>query len=186
MRRAAIQRLALAAAALALAATAGCGGAGSGETFIALQSDFAGYDGWPSVALGDAPLAGHPPGPRFGYLNHRAKKGATEYPIGTIVVKTIEPSSSQATWEVFAMAKRGGNFNPGGARDWEFFRLKILNGVPHIVTRGENAFDPDVDGGGGYGTDLPGQFASVCNGCHGTPSSDATDHILSPLLQPGR
>lgn len=176
-------------AGLALAALLGAGGCSErhdARTFIALDGDFASFPTWERVPLGDAPLAGHPPGPRFGYLNHRAKKGATAYPLGTIVVKTVEPSAAPETWEIFAMAKRGGNFNPGGARDWEFFCLKVLAGVPHIVSRGENAFDPDADGGGGYLGDLPGAFAGLCNGCHGTPASDATDHILSPLLQPGR
>jgi hypothetical protein len=169
---------------LGLGLGAGCG-APREHTFIALDSDFASFPSWERVALGDAPLAGHPPGPRFGYLNHRAPKGADAYPLGTIVVKTVEPMAAHESWEIFAMSKRGGNFNPGGARDWEFFRLKFVGGVPHIVSRGENAFDPDVDGGGGYLGNVPGAFATLCNGCHGTTASAATDHILSAALRPG-
>jgi hypothetical protein len=120
-------------------------------------------------------------------LSHAAPKGAKEYPVGTMIVKTIEPPGAPATdWEVFAMAKRGGDFNPGGARNWEFLRLKILppNDVPHIVTRGLTAADPD-DGGPGYFDQLGQDFINMCNGCHGTGDSARTDHVLSPALQPG-
>lgn len=156
------------------------------NVFIALDSDFASFRSWPSVALGSDPLPGHPPGPRFGYLNHAAPKGAKAYPVGTIIVKTIEPVGAPDTgWEIFAMGKRGGDFNPEGAKDWEFFRLKILGDTPHIVSRGLTAIDPDDDGGGGYFDQLGNAFVNMCNGCHGTGDSAKTDHVLSPALQPG-
>ena len=63
--------------ALALAlAMPGCSGGelGSVPTFIALQSDFAPYRSWTRVALGDAPLEGHPPGPRFGFVKDKAPR----------------------------------------------------------------------------------------------------------------
>jgi hypothetical protein len=169
-----------------LALCAGCNEPRA-QTFVALDSDFAPFRTWERVALGDAPLMGHPPGPRFGYLNHRARKGATAYPLGTIVVKTIEPSAAPETWEIFAMAKRGGDFNPAGARDWEFFRLKFFHGIVHVVSRGEDPFDPDADGGlCGYSCNSGALVGGQCNDCHGTPASAATDHILSAALQPGR
>jgi hypothetical protein len=157
----------------------------SGSVFIALDSDFATFESWPVVMLGSEPLVGHPPGPRFGYLNHKAPKGAKQYPVGTLIVKAIEPPGAPDTsWEIFAMGKRGGNFNAEGALNWEFFRLKILDGKPHIVTRGLTAADPD-DGGAGYFDQLGNDFIGMCNGCHGTKASAATDHVLSPLLQLG-
>ena len=162
---------------------AGC--ADKGNVFIALDSDFASFRSWPMVSLGSEPLPGHPPGPRYGYLSHAAPKGATAYPVGTMIVKTIEPLDMPATsWEVFAMAKRGGGFNPEGAKDWEFFRIKIEGDTPHITSRGLTAIDPD-DGGAGYFDQLGNAFINMCNGCHGTKASAATDHVLSPLLQPG-
>ncbi len=157
----------------------------SGPVFIALDSDFATFESWPMTALGSEPLAGHPTGPRFGYLNHPAPKGAKQYPVGTIIVKAIEqPGSPDTSWEIFAMAKRGGDFNAGGATNWEFFRLKIVDGKPHIVTRGLTAADPD-DGGAGYFDQLGNDFVDLCNSCHGTQASAATDHVLSPALQLG-
>lgn len=157
-----------------------------GRTFVAVDSDFASFPTWKRVPLGSDPLAGHPPGPRFGYLNRATPSGATAYPVGTVIVKTIEPPGSDpSSWEIFAMAKRGGNFNPEGARDWEFFRLRIAGGQPHIVSRGLTAVDPDGDDGGGYFDDLANAFINMCNGCHGTPASAATDHVLSTALQPG-
>jgi hypothetical protein len=166
-----------------VSAVAGCDDKPS--VFIALDSDFATFESWPSVMLGSEPLPGHPPGPRFGYLNRKAPKGAKQYPVGTVIVKAIEPPGALDTgWEIFAMAKRGGNFNPEGALNWEFFRLKIVDGAPHIVTRGLTAADPD-DGGLGYFDQLGNDFVDMCNGCHGTKASVATDHVLSPLLQLG-
>jgi hypothetical protein len=176
----------LAAGMLALALLGGGCEKGHDATFIALDSDFASFRGWTRVALGSDPLPGHPAGPRFGYLNRAAPKGATAYPVGTMIVKSIElVGSDAAEWDLFAMAKRGGNFNPEGAVGWEFFRLRIIGDTPHILTRGLSAIDPD-DGGSGYFDGLSGAFVNMCNGCHGTAASGATDHVLSPLLQPGR
>jgi hypothetical protein len=179
MKTAAVAALALGILAL------GCD-EGHSLTFIALDGDFAGFRGWRRVPLGDAPLVGHPPGPRFGYVSRDAGKGAMAYPLGTIIVKTVEPTAAPETWELFAMAKRGGGFNAEGARDWEFFRLRWVAGAPHILSRGLNAIDPEADGGGGYTGNLGDVFAGLCNGCHGTKASAATDHVLSPALAPGR
>src|SRR5678816_722926 len=86
-----------------------------------------------------------PSGDAVGYLNHRTQ--ASAYPTGTMIVKAFLPS-----WELFAMAKRGGGFNAKGALGWEFFRLKLVNDTPVIVSRGIFAWDPDGDGGVGYGS----------------------------------
>ena len=83
------------------------------------------------------------------------------------------------------MAKRGGDFNPEGAFNWEFFRLRIVGDTPHIISRGLTAIDPDADGGSGYFGGLNAGFVDMCNSCHGTTASAATDHVLSPALQPG-
>ncbi len=170
----------------ACAFTSSACSSGPGPVFIATDEDFAPFRSWERVALGDQPLSGHPPGPRFGYLNHRAPAGASAYPVGTIIVKTVEPSSDFTQWDVFAMVKRGGNFNAMGAKNWEFFRLKIdPGGTPYILSRGITAFDPSMDGGGYFGP-VAGALADLCNSCHGTAASAATDHVLSPLLVPGK
>ena len=171
----------------ALVAVAGCGGS-PGQIKIALDSDFAPYTTWSSYYLGDQPVAGHPVGPRTGFLNQKAPPGATAYPVGTIIVKEIQTLSStdKTTWDLFAMVKRGGNFDQGGALDWEFFILKLTaDGVPTILDRGANPSDSVPDGGvdHGYGDSTAGGV--TCNACHGGLGTDQTDHILSPLLQPG-
>jgi hypothetical protein len=183
LRRFRLGLLALAGAA-ALAAV-GCGGT-SGPTMIATVTDFAPYASWESFNLGDAPLPGHPPGPRTGFRNAPAPAGAKKYPVGTIIVKQIQTNGSTdiTTWDLFGMVKRGGDYNEGGAVDWEFFILHLNDAmVPSISERGTAPADPSTDGGAdSYGTAMNGQ---TCNVCHGMLGSDQTDHILSPLLQPG-
>lgn len=173
--------------ALAVAvAVAGCGG--SGQVKIALDSDFAPYTTWSSYYLGDQPVAGHPLGPRTGYLSTKVPAGSSSYPVGSIIVKEIQTLSSpdKTTWDLFAMVKRGGGFDQGGALDWEFFILKLdANDVPVIIDRGTNPADSVPDGGvdHGYGDSTAGGI--TCNACHGALGSEAHDHILSPLLYPG-
>jgi hypothetical protein len=153
-----------------------CEQSSSGPVFIALDRDFASFRNWETVDFGDENIEGHPAGHAYGYLNHRTT--ASTYPVGTLIVKAFQPS-----WDLFAMAKRGGNFNPKGAVNWEFFRLKLLNDTPVIVSRGIFAYDPDGDGGVGYGA-TGTVLDSLCNSCHGTPESAATDHVLSDQLRP--
>jgi len=109
-------------------------------------------------------------------------------------VKTIEvppsPSPSpwpdaipEQQWDVFAMAKRGGNFNVDGAKNWEFFTLRIdANGVPVILARGIDATDTSSSGGHGY-TAANGNVIR-CNNCHGDPTMAKVDYILNPELEP--
>lgn len=166
-------------------AWAGCGeGTPTGETFLALQSDFAPYLSWYHVDLGmSGTNSGTPNGQATGYLNHRASAGATEYPVGTILMKVVESGATQQDWELFGMAKRGGNYNPNGALDWEFFTLRLnADGVPLIVSRGSNPADSDASGHG-YGD--PTGSGVTCNRCHGISGTERTDHVLSPLLAPG-
>lgn len=166
--------------------TAACEDAGPApDVFIALQSHFADFTTWPKTKLGEGALMGHPMGPRYGYLKQPAPAGATRYPVGALIVKTIENGASMQEWDVFAMAKRGGGYNPGGAKDWEFFTLKMNGaGVPIIFSRGTNPVDADVDGGNGNYLD-PGMTGVTCNRCHGVVGTEVNDHVLSAALAPG-
>jgi hypothetical protein len=163
--------------------------------FIALQRDFADFLSWQKFDFGDAPLAGHPVGARYGYVKEVLQPGEKAYPVGDIIVKTVEvppsPSPSpwpdpipQQQWDLFAMAKRGGDFNASGARNWEFFTLRINpDGVPVILARGIDASDvPDTSGGHGY-TGANGNVIR-CNNCHGDPTMAKVDYILNPQLEP--
>jgi hypothetical protein len=178
--------------ALSLALAVGCGGSankpsdgGADSVFIALESDFAPFQTWTRIFVGDGPLDGHPAGPRYGYLREKAPPGATKYPVGAIVVKTVEQGATREDWDVFAMVKRGGGFNQSGALDWEFFTLKINErGIPVLLYRGTNPDDGTADGGDthGYGSAPSGV---TCNRCHGILGTERSDHILSPALAPG-
>jgi hypothetical protein len=173
---------------LAAAAIAGCGGGsdgGQGATFIALDHDFAGFQGWYQAALPYNPLSAtvDPTGAHVGFLNRRPPAGATRYPVGTMIVKAVEPSDDDTTWELFGMVKRGGGFNAGGASDWEYVLLRVAaDGNPFITSRGLAPSDDGSDmGSGSY---APGGAAGGCNLCHGDKAYAGTDHVISPPLFP--
>jgi hypothetical protein len=176
-----------AAALLLLAPLVACEDAGPvGDVFIALQSDFAPFQTWQKKLLGDGPLEGHPAGPRVGYLKQAAPPGATEYPVRSMIVKTVERGATPQEWDIFALVKRGGGYNLAGAKNWEFFTLKINPaGIPIIVARGLNPADADADGGPGHGYADPGMTGITCNRCHGVVGTEQHDHILSAVLAPG-
>lgn len=163
----------------------GCGDGKMTSSYIALQSDFAAFRTWPRYFVGDGPLEGHPAGPRYGYL--KQKTGDKQYPVGSLIVKTVERGTTPQDWDVFAMAKRGAGFNSGGAAGWEFFVLRInADDVPVIFSRGTNPFDAPPDGGGaGHGYSDPSGSGITCNRCHGIPGTERNDHILSVPLAPG-
>jgi len=172
--------------ALLASCTLGCDSTPSSGVFIALQSDFAPFRTWPRVFVGDGPLEGHPAGPRYGYVKQKPPVGATEYPVGSIIVKTVEAGTTPQDWDIFGMVKRGGNFNAAGALNWEFFTLHInANDIPVIISQGTNPSDGDADGGVGHGyTDTSGTGVT-CNRCHGVAGTESHDHILSTILAPG-
>ncbi|MBK7857501.1 MAG: hypothetical protein IPJ65_02525 [Archangiaceae bacterium] len=138
-------------------ALCGCGAqvaptADAGTTFIAFASHFNGYADWESFALpgGIAQGSSHLAGDRVIYLNHRPPAGATEFPVGTIIVKTTQS-------QIFGMVKRGGNYNADGAVNWEWFELEGSSAQTYIRWRGLGPPDGETYGG-------PGN--SGCNNCH--------------------
>jgi hypothetical protein len=153
----------------------------SGDTFIAVQADFASFRSWTriEVAPAGAPAVdgGHPAGPRAAYLNRTPTGGS--FPVGTLIVKTAE-IGDPTTWNIHARAKRGGNFNLQGAIDWEWFELKVsLDNEAVLIWRGEKS--PTNHG---YES-LPGLGSTSstdgdCNGCHAAARD--TDFILAPAL----
>lgn len=172
-------------AATLLCVGAGCSDAPAGSVYIALDSDFADFASWTRIFVGEGPLEGHPAGQRYGYIKELAPAGSTSYPVGARIVKTVENGAPES-WDVFAMAKRGAGYNTGGAVGWEYFTFKLTpQGVPVLFSRGSNPVDPETDGG-----TSPGYVHSVngvtCNRCHGVAGTERTDHILSPLLEPGK
>lgn len=156
-----------------------------GPEFVAQNSDFAGFLGWFHGVLPPNQLSGivYPPGTQVGFVNQRTSDST--YPKGTIVIKAIENPARDATnWEVFAFAKRGGDYNAAGAVGWEFFLLRVdHDGNPYITSRG---LAPNVDGFDmGTGSYSPGGAAGSCNICHGLQDYAKSDHIISELMAPG-
>ncbi len=138
-------------------------------SFIALGEDFEGFQTWPTVDLGEQPVNGlHLGGHRVVYLNRAPAHGATTFPQGTIVVKVITDSSTGAS-QVFAMAKRGPDFNPFGAVGWEWFELQGPAGPPAMLWRGASSPTTGVYAGS----------LLTCNSCH---KSGANDAVLTPQL----
>ena len=159
----------------------GCGGDEAAPPepglFIALSPQFRDFRSWPRVAIsaGDDPI--DPTQPFFAYANMPPPAAGAQYPVGSILVHTVELTEDPMSWEVFAMVKRGGGYNASGARDWEFFRLGFASGdVPFIISRGFSPVDDGIYSSG------PGRG---CNGCHAATDAAAHDYVLSRQLRPG-
>jgi hypothetical protein len=153
--------------------TDGADGGAATPTFVAHQSDFQGYKTWRSFPF-DAPdpQGGvHTMGPRIEYINPVPPHGATSFPVGTVIVKDILPHGIYVG-NTFAMVKRGGGYNPDGARDWEWFELKNDGGNTTIVWHGSEPPPGEM-----YGADPTGG----CNSCHS--GAMANDFVKSQALQ---
>jgi hypothetical protein len=153
------------------------------QEFIALPKDFAGYEQWWNVAVGEGSVDSvHPGAQRRVYVNKRPEESASEFPVGTVIVKVGAGGELTGTTgtEVHAMVKRGGTFNSAGAVGWEWFELKASSaGTPGIVWRGESA-----PSGHGYKCVTTANDAGVieidCNDCHAAARSN--DYVIgSPL-----
>jgi hypothetical protein len=167
-------RIAFTAGVVAAAALAACGGtsgaADASETFLAFSTTFAPFRSWTALhSDGPADDGTFPPdvlGPRTQYINLVPPHGATEFPLGTVIVEARENGSQK----IFGAVKRGGGFNATGAVNWEWFEL-----TDQPVTIAWRGFGPPA--GEMYGGDPNGG----CNSCH--QSCGATnDYICSPKL----
>jgi hypothetical protein len=154
------------------------------QEFIALPKDFAGYEKWWHVAVGEGSVDSvHPGAQRHVYVNKLPEAGATEFPTGTVIVKVGAGGELTGTTgdEIHAMVKRGGTFNSAGAVGWEWFELKetTVPGSPGIVWRGESA-----PSGHGYKCVTTANDAGVieidCNDCHAAARSN--DYVIGPPL----
>jgi hypothetical protein len=134
-----------------------------GPPFIALGRDFDGFEQWESFPLGWAPGLGvsHPPGDRTVYLSRRPPKGSRSFPIGTRIVKTVAGNE-----RIFAMAKRGGDYNADGAVGWEWFGLAHTPNGLAIEWRGLGPPSSESYAGDAH---------AGCNSCH--IGSAANDYV---------
>ena len=164
-----------------------CGGGGSGDdgadappseptSFLAFASTFTEFRTWPSFHSDGPPDDGtfqmDVLGPRTQYINKLPPAGATEFPIGTVIVEARE----NAGMKIFAGVKRGLSFNAKGTTNWEWFELDENTAsatVPvDIQWRGVGPPLGDTYGGDPNGT---------CNTCH--RACAANDFICSSKLQ---
>ncbi len=140
------------------------------DTFIALQRDFVGFEGWEAFAPpAQAGGATHLVGPYTVYLKARPEHGSAHFPIGTVIVKSARPDALMGEEKIFAMVKRGGEYNAEGASGWEWFELaRSTSGAPVILWRGVGA-----PAGEKYS-----QVDGSCNSCHqGSMDNDFVQSI---------
>jgi len=143
-----------------------CSGSGasseepSSTSFLAVAADFRGYRSWPAFDVSaEAVIVGiHDGSTVTEYVSALPPSGSTEFPLGTLIVK--EAIGGTMEHELFAMARRGGNFNSTGARGWEWFELVNLEDGKDSVKINWRGFGPPL--GEMYG----GDPNSGCNMCH--------------------
>lgn len=140
--------------------TGGTGGTGGTTEFIASAQDVAKYSTWSPVdysiggtnsALGSAHMGTDQSFSRRIFRSVSAVPSASGYPVGSLIVKETFTwqngvKTFPASGGVFAMAKRGGTFNPQGG-GWEW--LALSNDGTQIMARG--------------GADM---MSGMCNACH--------------------
>jgi hypothetical protein len=168
-------------AALAVSAAA-CGpvdstdGDSSGGSFMAFASSFSGYHAWKSFHLDHGTQADgvhDVNAPLTAYLREMPPKGATSFPVGTIIVKEVEEGPI-AERQVFAMVKRGGGYNPDGAVGWEWFELNRNPGAGDTVRIVWSGVQPPE------GDEYSHGEAGACNGCH--MGAKRNDYVWSAPL----
>jgi hypothetical protein len=176
---------------LALACGATAPASPPGSTFTAFATDFDGFHSWPSGPAMPNPNLPPVPGgdgvdagtiaadggvhvlPLTVYWNHPPSPGSTAFPVGTIIVKETDEADPTAR-KVFAMVKRGGDFNPTGAVNWEWFELQnTVGGTVAINWRGYGPTSGSADVYGGN--------PHICNDCHEIAISN--DYAWSSALQ---
>jgi hypothetical protein len=156
--------------ALVAGAFVGCGqDVPPGPVFQAYAHDFQGFEKWPSETFDDPNAAGatHVAGIRTIYLNHAPPAGATEFPLGTIIVKQTSDG------KIFAQVKHGGGYNLKGAKNWEWFEI-AKNAAGAVYIQWGATFPP---AGEAYGGDPNG-----CNSCHMLGDALTNDYVIAPGL----
>lgn len=149
-----------------------CGGE---PVCIAFAGQFSGFHGWKSTPgtstfLKDAGI--HSVAPRTVFINAMPKAGSKEFPVGTIIVKELMNDADVRLRTIFAMVKRGGDFNRTGASNWEWFELLAYpNETVQIKWRGFGP--PDGENYGGS--------KEACNTCHKV--AEENDYVLTSGLK---
>jgi hypothetical protein len=159
---------------------------GEKRVFIAQQRDFGEYRDWMTYEKDVTDDHGGVVGTTTVYLNEMPEDGAEKFPVGTMLVKTMEPADASRL-TIHAMVKRGSTFNAMGALGWEFFELALnKNQVPIILWRGA-----DPPSGEMYQQLLskndiaPSTMDEAsCNSCHANAHDGTFDDIADLLTSP--
>lgn len=161
-------------AVLMLALASACATEESGQTgdsFLAFSSTFADFRSWTAIhsdgPVDDGTADPETLGGRMLYINEMPPAGTIDYPVGTVIVEARETGAMS----LFAKVKRGGGYNRGGARDWEWF--EIVENPTTIVWRGLGP-----PNGESYGGD-----PNACNTCHETCGA-GHDFVCAAALYP--
>jgi Cytochrome P460 len=140
------------------------GGAAGVLVFASAFKDFHSWDSTPGVGPPDAAAdliaavdgGPHSLGPMTSYINKKPPPGSTSFPDGTIIVKEVN-GGDLTTRKIFAMEKRGGDFDQTGAVGWEWFELTNIDADNVlIVWRGNGPPNGETYGGN----------PATCNDCH--------------------
>lgn len=144
------------------------------EVFIAMLDDLIVYEKWERFDRGLDRVPPTHDGQTRIYVDRLPAPGASEFEVGTRIVRVEE--RSDGPWEIHAMVKRGGGFNAEGARGWEFFELTLdEGGGANMVWRGLGP-----PSGDGYVAPEGGHLLD-CNHCHA--AAEWNDSVLSDPLQ---
>jgi hypothetical protein len=142
---------------------------------------FVGMSHWTSFARGTSLVhIDDPMGQSTVYIDRLPAHGATEFPVGTHIMRVMGSGSDPSQWSAHGMLKVGGDFNTGGAVGWEFYGLALsLDAHGELVSRTMWRGTGPPDGNGYVAAD--GGPILGCNHCHGaTPSNDSVfgDELL--------
>jgi hypothetical protein len=158
---------------------------GTSNVFIAQQEDFQSYPQWMTYENQVQDDHGGVLGTTTVYLKKMPPVAATSFPVGTLIVKTMQPADT-TDLTIHAMCKRGNGFNPSGTLGWEFFELSLSKaGSPFILWRGDKPpsgeqYQAFLSSNGI--TQNNGMNEGDCNSCHQN-GTDGTFGDLADLLQ---
>lgn len=144
------------------------------STYLAFAADFTAFRSWQAfpVPAGASDGTVHTSGPRTEYLKARPPRSSRSFPVGSIIVKELEEGALPDR-KVFAMVKRGGDYNAQGAQGWEWFELKNLDeSEVYVVWRGVGPPAGEMYGG---------DPNAGCNTCHARAADN--DFVQSAALQ---
>jgi hypothetical protein len=144
---------------------AGASDGGDGQ-FVAFAADFAGYRTWAHITVvDDGGDPTHAAAVLTEYINESVPAAGVPFPVGTIIVK--EPTTGDPdTRQAFAMVKRGGTYNAGGAAGWEWFELQNVDDAGDVGILWRGTAPP-------LGEKYAGNISGDCNTCHQTAPHDA-------------